>query len=379
MTGGILESLARLGAAEVTLLPAALAPCRPDGYTEKCYLRSDTVLVGTCLAAHVETLTARIDNSSLVLLGTMAKECVTECLLASGQESYIGRLCCIKYPCYWEREDCLAEAHEALAARMSDFMTLGQLRAVVKTAGRTPNRNSMPRSQEAITATRQMGQQHVEDCRRRRAEQEIGADVDGIRRRVSEGKRLVQICHEMCVPSRTVFITLGNTKNKEAQADLVASLHSVNDEETDRASQVDVDYMRAARAMGFSAHLLCILHPTPVSWKDVSRALKLEGNVARERDAPRIRAYNDPSWLTSDEVRALVAGSRSVERVARVLLPPKSAHLSEWVDFVEEIEGRAKEADANPRACQTYMPPAARKRRREEQAATAEAATTVSV
>lgn len=371
MTGNILEALSHYGSAEITILPAELAPCRADGYTERNLLQSDIAIVGECLVPFVKTISDKICTSSLIVLGRAAENCVKKSLQLAGKSDIVNQICHLGHPCYWERPDYLKEAHAALAKRIDNFMTFEELHAVVKTAGRTKNRSKMPRSKDTKAKTSTMGKRHVEECRKRRIEMEIGTDVAGVQRRVDEGQKLVQICHEMCISSRTLLKTLSNNFNKNATADLVKKLRSTefNDEETkeDQSRVVDVEFMMVSRTMGFSAHSLSILHPTPISWKDASKALGLTGNIAREVDAPRLRVYEKADeWLSTEEIKTLIKGARSVERVARVLLPSKSAQLKEWIDFVQEVCDGTKEAKDNPRSQQVYLAPAARKRRREE-------------
>jgi hypothetical protein len=370
MTGRILERLKAWGIDEITLLPSSQAPCRADGYVERRVRQIDIAAVSTCLLPYVPELVKRLLAGEILFLGGFAGDCASAAI--SGHVK-LCKLARVAHPSYWERFDKFDFAFNALNSRLSLFMTKDQLTAVVKEASRTPHRNNMPRSDGALESASSMGRRHVEDMAQRRLEQQIGTNVEEVRRRINQGQMIVQICHELVVSSRTMLKTLANPTNKHEKELRSALANDSNDEEIER--EVDVKFLTFARGLGFSAHNLSILSPQPVSWKNVRTHLSLKGNVAREVDDLRLNAYEDSAqWLTTDNLIQLVNGAGSIDRVARVLLPPKSSHLKEWIEFLSDVMMGKKQSGENPRVQQSYLSPAARKRRRLANASIAEGA-----
>jgi hypothetical protein len=367
MTGKIIQKLRDWNVEEITLLPISQAPCRTDGYVLHRTLNADISCVAKCLLPFVQFLIEMIHARKVMLLGDFAHSCVSAALVGHEAACLEAK---ISHPCRWENVKNLDIAFEALSARLSgDFMTKEQLIGVVKHASRTPHRENIPRSEEALSSTSRMGNHHTLDMANRRAELQIGTNVEDVRRRLLLGQKLVQICHEMCVTSNALMKTISNKTNSHEKEILVQLKTTSNDLDVSRLSAVDVNFLTFARELGFSAFTLSILNPLPVSWKDVRIALNLKGNTARETESARLSMYEDSTrWLSTSDLLRLIAGSKSSDRVARVLLPAKSASLREWIAFVDAVVLGEKEAHENPRAMQSYLSPAARKRRRLENA-----------
>lgn len=381
MTGRVCRQLSAWRIQEITLLPGSHVPCRADGYAIHRYVNADYETLGECLSPRLNTLRSLLEQRRMLILGEVAQRCVEAAARMAtditDDDILKFRSSAIAHPCYWERPERFEEAYSAFASRIPNFATKEQFLAIVKVASRTPNREALPRTESGRQKTREMGRGQVDDREARRAEQQIGVDPNDIRRRLTSGQKLVQIAHEMGISTRSLVKTLSATRFKDDAILNKRALVEANDEDEDRSENVAVNFLTDARSMGYSAHDLAILNPVPVSWKDVRVALNLTGNTAREVSDGRLLEYeNVDKWLTTAEIKRLVVGAGSVERVARVLLPPKSTHLREWIKFVEAVVAGTLEASDNPRLKQKYFPPAARKRRRAERSNVAQEALT---
>lgn len=342
----IIESICSLSNGKAIVLPLFLdIPVGNGGRAVTQHCRAHSMHIRTALEPYREVLLKYVENKACIAIGVWPKRVLVPFLPAFHAVPEVGN------PCTWHVAAHLETTYQILsdlfksgnAELPTTFMPREDFEKLLLTSAQDAGVIRKKRGQRKAQSTA-TSSALVTTGKKRKARSGDGAcDMERIKQRFVDGADTALIAHEMITTEMNL-----RARIRRAGGEIVKLM--VANKKVDRVSTAQVDILTKWRALGFSPVDMALMHPTPLSNIDVSRALDLRDSLQKPTGKV-VAPPGSAEWLSTSDIQEILKVS-GPERLCACLVSPKenSAVRDEWITFMQKVHSGDAQASECPKS-----------------------------